>query len=199
MNDLIIRHEAKVFLFEYPYAEKVKSKLHSWILEHSKEWDISGSIEEKFGKTRSNNKGVRKTNGWNIFDSKIYSPPNEFKLIVDFVRDVIVNLNKDYHTPVQFNTPPESLKLVSAWGQYYDKGDYQESHNHVPYNWSWTYYVNTPKGSSPMVFDKPSNRKVPAREGMLVLFPAYLWHYVPPNKCDGRSVVVGNFSIIDKI
>ena len=54
------------------------------------------------------------------------------------------------------------------------------------------YYVNTPKGSSPLIFEA-GNKKIDPKEGYLILFPAWLTHFVPPNKCEGRSVIVGNF------
>ena len=84
------------------------------------------------------------------------------------------------------------LELKEIWGQLYNKGDYQVSHNHLPNHWSFVYYVNTPRGSSPLVFTN-SKKKVAAKAGNMVIFPSWVRHQVPPNKCEERSVVAGNF------
>ena len=69
---------------------------------------------------------------------------------------------------------------------------YQESHWHLPYHWSFVYYENTPRGSSPLVFTQ-SRKRIRVKEGNFVIFPAGVEHYVPRNKCDERSAVAGNF------
>ena len=84
-------------------------------------------------------------------------------------------------------------KLVDLWGQLYNRGHYQEYHDHREIDWAFVYYVNTPEGSSPLVFDK-SEKEVYSREGEVVIFPGWLIHHVPPNQCDGRTVVSGNLS-----
>jgi hypothetical protein len=175
MKDVIVSHKTKLYIYYYPYAEKVKPILHPWILQNSETWD----------------KGARKTFGSNLFDH--YSPPKEMNLITDYVSNLLCNLPKDYYTPVNSVPQHRNFVLRDLWGQYYSKGDFQETHNHVPYHWSWVYYVNVPKGSSPMIFDDPSGKKVYPKEGMVALFPSYLWHFVPPNKCEERSMIVGNF------
>ena len=81
---------------------------------------------------------------------------------------------------------------VSMWFAIYDEGDYAKSHHHIPYSlWSFVYYVNTPKGSSPLVFTT-SGKKIKAEEGKLVLFPAGVRHHVPKNRCKNRLVLAGN-------
>tara|TARA_Y100000590_G_scaffold11943_1_gene14558 strand:+ start:409 stop:957 length:549 start_codon:yes stop_codon:yes gene_type:complete len=169
--------KSKIYTYQYPYADKVNPILHSWIMRTADTWD----------------KGTRKTAGWNVEDCYSHSPPKELKLVTDYISNLLRNLKKDAYTPVLPQMFPEaSLQLRNLWGQYYNRGDFQESHFHVPYHWSFCYWVNTPRGSSPMVFTE-SKRKVSAKAGVVTLFPAYLWHHIPPNKCDERSVIVGNF------
>ena len=190
-----VYHTTKIHRFQYPKAGQSKDILHSWILKHSTEWDISGCVEEKFSYVKKKHKGVRKTVGWNVFEN--YNPPLEFSEVIGFAHEKIFKLKKGYYTPAYGFDPGEPMMpliLTHAWGQYYNKGDYQESHNHVPNHWAWTYFVNTPPGSSPMCFDKPSKLQINVHEGLLLVFPAYLWHYVPPCNCDGRSIIVGNFA-----
>ena len=102
--------------------------------------------------------------------------------------DVLNNLKE---APYPYQSNP--LKLVEVWGQYYKKGAYQISHYHSHSDWAFVYYVNTPEGSSPLVFDK-SDRMVYSKAGELVIFPGWLIHHVPENEGEGRSVISGNLS-----
>ena len=81
-------------------------------------------------------------------------------------------------------------KLVDLWGQLYNRGHYQEYHDHREIDWAFVYYVNTPKGSSPLVF--LNHGRFYPKSGDIILFPGHEQHYVPPNQCDGRSIIAGN-------
>tara|TARA_B100000427_G_C15315823_1_gene510306 strand:+ start:125 stop:643 length:519 start_codon:yes stop_codon:yes gene_type:complete len=78
-----------------------------------------------------------------------------------------------------------------------DKGDFVGVHNHFPDVFSWVYYVNTPRGSSPLVFTT-SNKKIKAEEGQVLIFPSLVKHHVPFNRCDARISLVGNVIIEDQ-
>ena len=81
------------------------------------------------------------------------------------------------------------------WFARYNKNDSCTSHDHLPFAlFSFVYFVNTPKGSSPLVFTT-SGKKIKAEEGKVVIFPACVYHDVPPNECDGRIVMAGNVHI----
>ena len=154
----------QVYVYEYPFAERLNPKLHDIILEKAVHRDMGASM----------------TDWKECFDIK------EFRTIGDWVYKIIqgFNLNIDQIY---------DLKLKELWGQYYKKGDYQSTHTHNPLSWSFVYYVNAPKGSSPLVFTS-SNKKIFPKPGMLVLFPSWLEHYVPKHKCEEiRSVVLGDF------
>jgi len=89
------------------------------------------------------------------------------------------------------------LKHFHIWGQLYNEGDHQTSHDHVPYVFSWIYYVKSPKGSSPIVFES-SDYKLYPKESDLIIFPSWVEHYVPNNKCKGRAIVAGNLGHKEK-
>lgn len=73
-----------------------------------------------------------------------------------------------------------------------DKGDLILSHDHgLSGCFSWVYYVNTPRGSSPLVFTT-SNKKIKAEEGQVLIFSSFVKHHVPFNRCDARISLVGN-------
>ena len=86
----------------------------------------------------------------------------------------------------------EGVKCSECWSILYESGDFVESHNHEPSMYSFVYFVNTPKNSSPLVFDT-SGYKVQPEEGKMVIFDSKLNHHVPTNYCSGRSIVSGNF------
>jgi hypothetical protein len=106
---------------------------------------------------------------WDCFNIK------EFNVLADYAKSLL----------------DKPTKLVDLWGQVYNEGHYQTFHNHIHNDWSFVYYVNTPPGSSPIVFRGMSKRIKPVA-GMMLLFPGYVDHYVPPNKGVGRSIVAGN-------
>ena len=83
------------------------------------------------------------------------------------------------------------FKVYSSWIGKYNKEHYTVSHNHRPTFISFVYFIKCPKGSSPLVFTT-SGKRIKAEEGKLVMFPGYLRHHVPKNKCDDRIVLAGN-------
>tara|TARA_R100000152_G_C6679648_1_gene113847 strand:- start:7 stop:558 length:552 start_codon:yes stop_codon:yes gene_type:complete len=159
---LNLSQKVPVYIDHYPGSEKLNPKLHRLILE----------------KVYGSNKGAIQTS-WNegFF-------VEEFKIISDYVIKIIRGVVE--------HQPSWELYLSDLWGQYYNKGDFQDVHNHNPAHWSFVYYVNAPKGSAPLVFTS-SNKKVIPTSGMFVLFPAWLCHHVPVHKCEEiRSVIAGN-------
>ena len=152
----------KVGVFQYPFSEKVNPILHNTIR-------CNLDVEDR---------GTRQTH-WNCRS-------REFDLISNYAFSLLKDGSMgDIRTDVE-----GEYVLLSLWGMWYNKGEYQEIHDHIPAHWSFVYYVNTPKGSSPLVFD---NKKIYPKSGDLVMFPGWLRHRIPPNKCEGRTSVVGNF------
>ncbi len=173
MNEIDLQQygfaDAKLYSCKYPKAEELNPILHKIII------DITKDSEHP------NNMGALMSHPYDF-------TVKEFNIIVEYVKEVLGSL-KDAPHPYKSNP----LKLVEVWGQYYKEGAYQISHYHAHSDWAFVYYVNTPEGSSPLVFDK-SEEEVYSREGEVVIFPGWLIHHVPPNQCDGRTVVSGNLS-----
>lgn len=93
------------------------------------------------------------------------------------------------------------LVCSESWGVIYEKGDYINVHTHkqgdlidssTPNYFSFVYYINTPEGSSPLVFPT-SGYEVKPEPGKMVVFESRLRHEIPPNHGSGRSIIVGNF------
>ena len=161
--------DAILYSYKYPKSEELNPILHEVIINRTRNSD------------HPNNMGALMSEPYDF-------TVKEFNIIVDYVKEVLGNL-KDAPYPYK----PNPLKLVELWGQYYKKGAYQISHYHSHSDWAFVYYVNTPEGSSPLVFDK-SEKKVYSKAGEVIIFPGWLIHNVPENKGEGRSVISGNLS-----
>tara|TARA_B100001250_G_scaffold410493_1_gene437039 strand:- start:415 stop:912 length:498 start_codon:yes stop_codon:yes gene_type:complete len=157
-----VTQTVNVHTFMSSELKKLNSKLHNTIIEYANTEDFGAMMTS-----------------WNHEDK-------HFNKIVKVVRRLILDADV-------YNTTKEiwELHLKDLWGQIYNEGAHQVSHHHNPHSWSFCYYVNTPKGSSPMVFSDGS--EIIAEEGKIVIFPSWLYHEVPPNKCKDRSVICGNF------
>jgi len=84
-------------------------------------------------------------------------------------------------------------RFIMWFSKYSDeKGQGTKNHDHlVASSFSAVYFVNTPKGSSPLVFPT-SGKKIKAEEGKIVIFPASLRHMVPQNKSKDRVTLAFN-------
>ena len=85
-----------------------------------------------------------------------------------------------------------------TWAARLDKGQQTVEHDHLFFcTHAFVYFVNTPEGSSPLVFPT-SGKKIKAEPGKLVIFPASLRHKVPINKCDNRVTIASNIVLIKR-
>jgi len=90
-----------------------------------------------------------------------------------------------------------NVQLIETWLARYHVDDYTKQHSHVPYPFSFVYYVHAPQGSAPFYFST-SDQKVIPETGKVIIFPGDLIHHVPQNQCDNRVVLAGNFVITPK-
>ena len=89
-------------------------------------------------------------------------------------------------------------RIINAWYARYDHGNHALVHNHGDMYASFVYYIKTPEGSSPIIFPD-ENETIEAKEGNLLIFPGYVNHYVPENKCEGRVIIAGNINLFKVI
>ena len=81
------------------------------------------------------------------------------------------------------------MKSVASWFALYNRGDWVACHDHFPNLYSYVYFVDSPKGSSPLIIEGENINLVPGR---IIFFLSHYYHWVPLNKCDGRCSIVGN-------
>ena len=83
------------------------------------------------------------------------------------------------------------LEFYNCWFVKYGMGDCNKTHFHHPGSFSFVYFIQTPRGSSPLVLTT-SGKKIKAQEGKVIIFPSNVRHHVPKNRCDGRITLAGN-------
>ena len=113
--------------------------------------------------------------------------PKGVNLIENWVKQIIQN-KLTLMTHLNFLT----------WAARLDKGQQTLEHDHLFYStFAFVYFVNAPKGSSPLIFTT-SGKKIKAEPGKLVLFPGPLRHKVPVNKCDNRVTIASNITMMQR-
>ena len=87
------------------------------------------------------------------------------------------------------------LRVDQFWANVYKKGDYAQSHDHRPFDWSFAYFVKAKWYDSPLIFTE-SGKRIRPKEGRFVAFPSFLEHRVPKHRYnDTRITLSGNLDI----
>jgi hypothetical protein len=74
----------------------------------------------------------------------------------------------------------KGCELIEAWSVIYKKGHFSVSHNHIPQQISFVYYLQSIE-KTPLIFDNSDFQIIP-KNNMLIMFPSYLNHSVPKHK-----------------
>ena len=104
----------------------------------------------------------------------------------------LINSTTEVLTKINSDCFDQNLKYTchELWVAQYDIGNYAERHYHYPLDWSVVYYVNVEKESSPIIFGE--DVEVYPEKDMMLIFPGWLNHRVPPTK-GKRTVIAMNF------
>lgn len=100
-------------------------------------------------------------------------------------------------------------RVDAMWANVLPAGAHHVPHSHMPSLWSGVFYTRVPAGSGRIVFVDPRPaaecvrptladgvpltcgvHRVDATEGLLLLFPAWLQHYVEPHDGDADRVAI---------
>ena len=107
-----------------------------------------------------------------------------------------------------FNSVCERLNktrynLLHTWVQKYDNHDWHQVHVHNPTDYSFIYFIDCTKDSSPTTFYTPGHPyvmsdpiHVKAQKGRCIIFQGCIPHEVRPNNDCIRKVVSGNIKFI---
>ena len=170
-----VKHNASILIGEYQFADRVKEQVLSSL--------------KTCNPISQNNSNVKAS----IHTEWDWEPHNiTFRNLKGFIREEI----ERYFKP-GFMAGGERMRLkdINFWANVYEKGDYAQSHNHKPWDFSFAYFVKSKWYDSPLVFAH-SGKKIRPKEGRFVAFPAYLRHLVPKHRYkDVRITLSGNLLI----
>ena len=168
-----VNEELQVEEYHYPLAKQINSKIKELILS-------ADGVQKRPAQLHA--RMTRRQLGFNYKNLEILQVS---KWIEDRIR-------KDFIAPTAHLAAPYESFCSDTWGVSYDKGDSIDPHRHDPAQFSFSYWVNVPEGSSPLVFTN-SGVEIEPEEGKVVIFESRLLHHVPPCDCDGRIALVGNY------
>jgi hypothetical protein len=170
-----ITEKIKIFECIYEHADLIKNSLIDIILK--------SKIKTKNTSNVLNDVFVNKMTEWNL--------NKEYEYFLEDLLEYIINLTKNKLDSTNYN-----LQCKDCWGVIYNIGDYILPHSHSDSSiYSFTYYVNAPKGSSPLVFPEYDYKIFPS-SGKLIIFDSKMLHEIPKNMCKNRICLVGNLSYV---
>ena len=165
MNRISCRENLSIIIDHHPSFKSLNQK----ILKESQYFEYAEGIKNIDG-------GFSNIRSPKTIAPKLTSPSLE--LVYQWIISLLFKKNHKFY-------------IDQSWMACYKVGGYGISHEHIPSAYSFVYFIRCPKGSSPLVFTT-SNKKIKAEEGKLLIFPGFLEHHIPKNKCDGRIVLAGN-------
>ena len=178
MEVISIRHNAKVLIGDYRFADKVKNEVLSLL-----------KSCETIPQDHSNVKASIHTE-WDWHPDNI-----TFRNLKGFIREEI---EKAFKPGRMVDGNRAWLKCSNFWANVYEKGEYANSHDHRTHDFSFAYFVKCNFRSSPLILDD-SGKRIRAKEGRFVAFPSFLKHSVPRNQSnETRITLSGNFALIGK-
>ena len=149
-------------------------------------------------------KTVVKSNrgGW---QSELQKPDGILEPLVNKIKDICKNINLNI----------QELVVPQLWVNLNKKGDWNTIHQHGNYHLSGVYYVKVPKNCGQLVFrdprpgaigntclnkrfDRGEFRKINIVEGLLMLWPNYLDHFVEPSQTDEERISISFDVIVTK-
>ena len=173
----LINEKLSVAEYKYPYYENINQILFPYILGLANDPEHPHNVKAKMSYRNLKSKELDKLLQW---------------ITQILERDFVVKALDKSPQLYQVNGWMWTMKCTELWGVQYQKGNYITSHSHTPYAYAFTYIVNSPKGSPPLIFPT-SGHRVKSEEGKLILWDARLIHEVPPSKVDGRCIIAGTF------
>ena len=88
-----------------------------------------------------------------------------------------------------------NLDCRELWVMEYESNDSADLHCHYPASWSGVYYLKCDDDSAPLIIER--QLEVKPQEGLFILFPSVMMHYVPPTKGFRRALAVNFFMTCD--
>ena len=170
-----IRENYEVIIEKHPHSESLNKKLMGDIKDF---YFYSPEQNGKYTNVRATQYNVKS-------DEKTKS----MYLIENWVKSLLERSTSDF-----LSSPREhdARININMWFAKYNKGEYTLKHSHMNYAlYAFVYFVNSPKGSAPLVFET-TGTKIRPEEGKVIIFPSIMRHGVPKNNCKDRLTLVGD-------
>ena len=111
------------------------------------------------------------------------------------LKDYILNSLKELPNTLRWG-PAGDFEFKNLWANIYRYGEYTLSHGHHPEDLTMVYFLTAQEGDAPLLLDDSKTRIYP-EEGLLALFPAYLYHSVPKHMSNNiRMTLSGDINRI---
>ena len=154
---------------------------------------------------RENPKGITRSNllGWHSKDFDLDTEQPRY-----FINIISQSLNESFND-MGWDVKNQEVKVTSMWSVINKKNASNARHIHSNNYISAAYYVKSPENSGDIVFHDPrsvttfrypkiSERNtlnsnvfsIKPKEGLLVLFPSYLYHSVDFNRTEEERIVI---------
>lgn len=95
--------------------------------------------------------------------------------------------------------PYEELSVRSMWINIYQPGDSAARHMHHFHGLSTVYFPYVDEISTPIIFDNNLEKKeeitITPKNGMLIVFPSFMFHHVPVVKEQHRISISSNLNV----
>ena len=172
-----VKHYTDVVTGEYLFADKIKEQVYDKL-------KVCNPIPQDY----SNVKAVLHTE-WD------WEPDNiTFRNLKEYIREEI---EKKFRPGAMSGGARIPIHCINFWANVYEKGDYAESHDHKPNDFSFAYFVKAKWYDSPLVFTD-SGKRIRPKEGKYVIFPAYLKHHVPKNRYNHQRITLSGNLLINR-
>lgn len=151
-------------------------------------------------------------NAWHAGDEFMASDDPHVRWVMDhvllFARHALAGYYQDWSN--------QELRLGRFWANVVGPGGWNAPHHHVPSHWSGTYYVRVDAaGAAPddmggmieflnpnpiqAVWNRSGNFAVAPRDGMTLLWPASLVHFVHPVRAEMERISISyNFLVVPR-
>ena len=169
-------HNAEVIVGDYQFADQIKSEVLSLL-------KVCNPIPQDDSNVKAS---IHTEWDWE---------PNNLKLtnLKKYIGSVIINEFTIGKLSAMNRRNP--LVVKNFWANVYSKGDFAHPHDHIPFDWSFAYFVQARPNHAPFVFTE-SGKKIRPKEGRFVAFPSHLKHHVPEHKCEMQRITLSGNMLV---
>ena len=151
-----VQHPTTVHVVKYTRNDKLKRELCDALLNYEDKQDHTTNVKATMTE-------------WNISSPEI-----------EILKKSIIEDLKTLPRSLDWG-PQGEFDVVNLWGNIYRQGEKAIFHSHQPEDLTMVYFLKCEEGDSPLIF-KGTDKFIPAVEGIMAIFPAFIKHGVPEHK-----------------